>query len=66
MKIRLKTLNAAGAAWEPDSRAAEEDGVESEDEEALEVGPGAEGEEAVCDRRGTRGECGRDDVREWA
>ena len=41
MKSRLKTLNAAGAAWEPDSRAAEEDGVESEDEEALEVGPGA-------------------------
>ena len=41
MKIRLKTLNAAGAAWDLDSRAAGEDGVESEDEEALEVGAGA-------------------------
>ena len=41
MKIRLKTLNAAGAAWEPDSRAAVVDGVEWEDEEALLVGPGA-------------------------
>ena len=41
MQIRLMTRTAAGADWEPDSRAAEEDGVESEDEEALEVGPGA-------------------------
>lgn len=41
MKIRLKALNAAGAAWDPDSGAAGEDGVESEDAEALAAGPGA-------------------------